>query len=255
MSGSGAQDEFVGIARICSVVDAFQRSPRGLTIRGVEENTGLARSTAHRYLRALDGQGVVRHDRATETYGLGSRILPLPRQQLEVLTIRASRELWRVRDETGESVALAVLDGLEVRYPVVFESPEEYRVGPHEGTTAHLHASAAGKAIATKFDPPTIERMLAETGMQRLTDRTRVDVQAFLEDVAVTKARGYAIDEGERVEGANALAVPILGTWLRAAISLSAPKERLSLAAMRPLADRLRHSAEQIAGVPPPGFE
>jgi IclR family acetate operon transcriptional repressor len=58
---------------------------------------------------------------------------------------------------------------------------------------------------------------------------------------------GFAVDNGENEIDGRCVAVPILGTRLPAALSLSAPASRFPQQQIESVAKELRRVAEQIA--------
>lgn len=70
--------------------------------------------------------------------------------------------------------------------------------------------------------------MVHRTGLQALTDRTITDLDGLLADLELIRARGWAEDNGEQEIGVRCLAVPVLGTGIAAALSVSGPEARIT---------------------------
>ena len=164
-------------------------------------------------LRALIAEGFVRFQEADRTYHLGLDLLCLAYQVLADLDIRdiAREELNRLRDGTGEAVALAVHDGLRVVYIDLVESGRS--VGPTDkvGSMSELHSSAVGKVILA-FLPLTEQndtiRRLPMTPLTEYTITSRRTLKAHLKEVA---RQGYALNEEEQSLGIHGIAAPVFG--------------------------------------------
>ena len=76
------------------------------------------------------------------------------------------------------------------------------------GSTAHLHAGAAGRAILLGMPEDEARAILQTTELEQLTDRTLTDVERLLQLAAEDQTRGWSFSHGERREGATAVAAP-----------------------------------------------
>lgn len=102
------------VHRIASVLLAFGN--RGLLgITDVANATGLPKSTTHRLVTALVNEGLLVHDEDNHKYALSLRVTALGASILSSHIVRKAARpiLMELRDQTHESVRLAVLEGLE----------------------------------------------------------------------------------------------------------------------------------------------
>ena len=194
-----------------SVMRAIAGEDRGPAFARLQETTQLPKATLHRMLKTLVAEGFVRYQESDRTYHLGLNLLSLAYQVLEDLDIRdiARDELVRLRDVTGEAVALAVHDDLKAVYIDLVESG--LSVGPIDkiGSTSELNSSAVGKAIAAFLPPATQSATLRRLPMTRFTEYTitsRRTLKAHLNEVA---RQGYALNEEEQILGIHGVAAPV----------------------------------------------
>lgn len=149
--------------------------------------------------------------------------------------------------EIGETVHLGRLDGADIVYLAKRESPHPLRLFSAIGRRLPAHATALGKAVLSAQDAAAV-RVLLPDRLQSLTTNTIVDHARLLEELALTRERGYAVDNQENTEGIRCIAVPLRRDGaVRDAISCSIPVVRMTptvedavIAAM----DRARVSAE-----------
>lgn len=234
------------VDRVCDLLDLLQDVPEGVTLQDAARAARLPKSSAFRYLTSLEARRYAQRDPRTGRYQLGSAFIPTRTHQVDLLVERAHPQLERIRDEIGETASLGLLDGDHVAFLDVVESPQELRVAPD--AVGPLHATAAGKAIATQLSRQRMHSVLAAAGMQVMTEQTITDEQRFAEEVAVVGVRGYAVDDGERTEGSRAVAVAMPGTYLPAALTINAPADRLPLESAPKLARLLSQAAARITG-------
>lgn len=217
------------VQRVCQILDLLQQEPRGAALLDVARATRLPKSSAFRYLATLERRRYVERDPLTGSYRAGSAFLPLRAHEPELLARRARPHLERLRDRVEETVNLGMLEGNRVIYLEIVESHRAMRLAARPGDRDPIHATALGKAIAANLPERRVRAILEAEGMPRLTQRTLTDQAAYLADLAATRERGYALDDGEHEIDGRCVAVPVGGSNLPAAISYSAPATRFPL--------------------------
>jgi IclR family transcriptional regulator, acetate operon repressor len=236
------------VRRVCEILDLLQRSPQGVALLDVTRATGLPKSSAFRYLATLERRRYVERDPVTATYRAGSAFLPLRAHEPELLARRARPHLERLRDRLEETINLGMLQGNRVIYLEIVESHRAMRLAARRGDRDPIHATALGKAIAANLPTRRVRAILEAEGMPRLTQRTLIDEESYLAELAKTRERGYALDNGESEIDGRSLAVPVVGGNLPAAISYSAPASRFPLDRVAEVAATLKQVAAGIAG-------
>ena len=127
--------------------------------------------------------------------------------------------LERLRDETGESVLLAVADPPRVVTLDVVESRQLVRAAPTSGMVLPPVGQRGGPGPAR---PPPPRRRSAPTSATRPTG-------ALLDELAAVRRRGWALNQGACTPSRRASPPPCSTPTGRAvaAISVSAPTQRL----------------------------
>ena len=88
--------------------------PPGLSQAALSQKLGLPRTTVYRLLAKLVERGLIRHDAKRRSYALGLQVFRAgaPVGSLNPdLVLAAAPELRMLRDLTGETTYLAVLEG------------------------------------------------------------------------------------------------------------------------------------------------
>ncbi len=120
-----------------------------------------------------------------------------------------------------------MLSGGEVFYLDVLESERSLRMQSSIGATDALHSTSLGKVFLA-FSPPSGVSCLIPKTLPRCTANTITDRVALVEQLAIIRTTGYAIEIGENEEGSTA-SPPRSATAANAAVaamSLSAPISR-----------------------------
>jgi DNA-binding IclR family transcriptional regulator len=237
--------------RVMAVLDLVAK--RGaLPFSEISEALGLPKSSAHSLLRTMEARGYLSIDEERR-YRLGSRIWELAQAFHEVEDLRTLMKplMDEVVARTGETVQLAVLDGISAVYLALSESPHPMKLTSRAGARLPAYTSAIGKTLLAALDPEETARRLDGAELTRLTAHTIVSVPALLEELERTRQRGYGIDDEEFAIGLRCIAVPIRDHdgKVVAAISVSMPTPRYSRAAAANARKALAEAAENATAV------
>jgi IclR family acetate operon transcriptional repressor len=234
------------VDRVCSILNLLQESIEGVSLNDVAEATDLPKSSAFRYLWTLETHRYVERDVDSGLYRLGLGFVGMQSRLLEVLRERARPLLEGLRDELDETLNLGVLDGDSTIYLDIVECHRNVRLAAKRGDRESIHSTALGKAIAAHMPQGRVEEILTETGMPARTANTILTVDDYLAELTKVRRNGYALDNGENEVDGRCVAVPILGTRLPAALSMSAPASRFPLQDVAKVATALKQAAEAI---------
>ena len=228
--------------RLLDLLEAFTEDGAH-SLTDLSARTGIPKPTAFRLLRTLEDRGYVR--RGGGQYALGFRCFILGATATRDLDVRtqALPHLVALRDATGETVQVAVLESWRVVYleRVLSERPVAY-MKSRAGAVLPAHCTGLGKALLAFRPPEEVAAHYRVAGLPRFTPSTITDVDALLAELDAIRRRGYATDEEEREIGVRCVAAPVRDHRgeVVAAISVAGPGERLP----RPLVDS--HTAEQV---------
>ena len=237
------------VGKVIQILERLDQAPRGLLLREIVALTGINKSTAYRFLSHLENEGYVFRDH-NGYYVVGPKLTKLGNGVSYQATIcRTSEEtLGKLRDQTGETVNLAVLDQTEILYLSVFQSHHTFRMVSEVGRRRPLHSTALGKAILAYLLPAQQEKIIDSLHFERMTSQTIVSGKELHEDLLKVHRRGYALDNEEAVVGACCIAVPLLTQkqTVIGAISISGPIVRVTKRQVPEFANLLRNAAEEI---------
>ena len=208
--------------------------------------SGLALPTIHRLIRTLVDLGYVRQEPSRQ-YSLGPRLIRLGESASHLLGTWSRPYLSGLVDDLGESANLAILDGDQVVYVAQVQSRHSMRMFTEVGRRVYPHCTAVGKALLAHLPPQDVHALLARTGMPAQTEHTITDPTRFAEEIDRVRDQGYATDDGEQEIGVRCVAVPVLGTSNRLAISISGPAPRMTTELVERAAPLLRRAAEDLA--------
>lgn len=207
----------------------FLGERRSLRLTEVSEYLSVASSTAHRVLAMLQYRGFVRQSATSRAYEPGPALTEIAFSVLRHTDVREQirPDLEGLSQKHGETVMLSRLDGMMVSFIDAVESDKAVRVASRMGKSLPAHCSASGKALLALLDTDAIKALMPYEELERLTPHTLQTRTALLEELNLTRSRGYATGQQESEDGVIAVAVS-LGTraGARFAVSMSAPSHR-----------------------------
>jgi DNA-binding IclR family transcriptional regulator len=219
------------VERALILLRAFLERDTELSATEISKQISLDLSTTFRMLVTLQAQRFVEQDSTSGRYRLGVTCLELGSRYLKGNDIRkrALGVMDTLRNEFGETVHLAVLDGNDVVYlekvaglhPIGFMSS---RVGGR----SPAYCTGVGKALLAYLSADELQRRFSSTKLVPYTDSTITDVNTLRAELAEVRNEGFATDQQEHEVGVKCVAVPIFDhKGVAAAMSVSGPVERM----------------------------
>ena len=140
----------------------------------IAEALALPKSSAHSLLRTMQARGYVAVDEQRR-YRLGSRIWELAQafHQVDDLRTLMKPPMDEVVERTGETVQLAILDGVSAVYLALSESPHPVKLTSRVGARLPAYTSAIGKTLLASLDRDEAARRLSTAPSSRGSPITR----------------------------------------------------------------------------------
>ena len=239
------------IARTLRVLEAFEGKSQ-VSLNDLAGRVPIVKSSIYRILFTLEQLGYVSKSENGK-YSITPRFGHLsgdpqfkPGSELPAIALPFMAALLRRFQET---VNLGVLNGDEVLYIRVLESPHAFRLAAHAGIRSSLHSTALGKSLLCRMAPAEIERLLKGKTLRRMTTRTICDRATFMRELTRVLKRGYSIDNGEDSDGAKCFGAAILNSQGKAvaAMSISGPASRMDRIPEREIGASLMGACRDIS--------
>ncbi len=218
------------LSNAIDVLSLFEEEP-SFTIKELQEETHMNRTTLYRILYTLRHQGVLELDPETGKYHLGMKIVHLASlllQRMDIKTI-AHPYLCRLRDSTLETVHLVVLSNNLAAFVDKVTAKEDINMGSYIGWTAPLYATASGKLLLSSKEDEWINSYLKKTEFSKYNKNTLSVEEVIKKNINEIRKRGYSTDSEEMVEGLTCYAAPVknhIGEVI-AAVSISGATSRM----------------------------
>lgn len=203
-----------------------------LGVSDIAKRMSIDKASAHRLLRSLAEEGVVEQDESSKRYRLGLGILDFAAVRLAQFGFieLATPYLERLRDQTGETVALLVRDRHELVCIYVIESAQQVRVSFYVGERAPVHCTAAGIVFLSQLPEDERAEMIARS-KERYPEARSVPPAALKQMVERARRQGYAIADDTYIDHVRAAAAPVRDSAGRVmcCVAVAAPRERIRL--------------------------
>lgn len=229
LRGGGGE---IGLGRGMDILDRLADAPGGgLPAHILAEGLSVDVPQVERALHKLQDASVVAKREGNEHWTLSAGMMRFLRPLLNDEFL--SRFIRPLMIELGtryeETVSWFVPHGFEQVVVEVIPSPHPIRYVLETGGRQPAYLGAAGKAHMSTLAPKVVADYLATLQPVQLT-RYQLDKAALTDELAMIRARGFATSEGERVEGAASVAVPVRGATGRVegVVSVMMPRFRVS---------------------------
>ncbi len=239
------------IPRAVRILDVLATAPEGMALAEIVARSGFTKTTTFRVLATLTEARLVEQDPRGRSYRLGRKLSDLARTaahaDIAALGAHACKRLAALSEDT---VFLSVPEGaLSI---CVLRKTGAFPVRTltlDQGDARPLGVGAGSLALYAAMSPARRHAVcrvnrgwLAEYGLDEI--RLEAEVQSC-------RARGFALNRGQVIEGISAVAVPVLspGGDLVAALAIGAIDARMSDARIeRELAPALKREAAALSG-------
>jgi DNA-binding IclR family transcriptional regulator len=178
------------VEQTLAILDVLAETP-DLALPEIAERIGLATPNAHRLILHLQAKGLVETGYVDRRYRLGARRLAELTER--ALSQRSDWEAFRVsvegmREQTGLPGLVAKLVGGRAVFVEQVRGPSHAA-----GRAFPAHATALGKALLAEAPAAVLDEVVLDAW----TTRTLTDRRLLEEDLARTRERGWALEDGE----------------------------------------------------------
>lgn len=220
------------LERGISILELLAKASDGLSVSSLSQTLELNKSTVCHLLSTLLASGYAEQDPWTKRYFIGNQVANL----YEGYVSRGDNwnEMTSYLDllvqQTGEAAHLAVLSLNRIIMARTRLSQKVLQVVVPSGRQEYGHCTSVGKAILAFLDQSAVRRILEEHGLKRYTKTTITSYAVLFKQFKEIRERGYAVDNGEFIEGVRCMAAPVFDSRGKpvAAIGVSGPAVRVT---------------------------
>ena len=197
------------VDRTLSILGAFDRDNRTLTLSDISRRSGLPVATVHRIVNKLHGWGAL--ERCPDGgYSIGLRLwetaVLAPRS---ALVESARPHLVTLHGQTSAAATVAIRDGGDsVCLSFVSDDPERTACHGDPGSRLPLHATAVGQVLLAHA-AVTVQQEACSAPLRGFTPATITDAAQLQQRLAKVRREGFAAVHGTLAPERGGFAVPV----------------------------------------------
>ena len=215
MTGAGMQkNESRSVKSAERVLDILEfAAPRseGVTFPELSAALGIPKSSLHALLEVLCQRGYLELIPDRRRYRLGLRVWEAGQafqRHHDILDL--GRAVMRdLVARLNETVQMARLSGRDNVYLLKEDCSHPLRLQSDPGGRLPAYATGVGKALLSQLAEEDVAARIGTEPLAGFTDTTLASLPALLAELSETRARGFAVDNGEYTPGVFCLAVPV----------------------------------------------
>jgi IclR family pca regulon transcriptional regulator len=224
----GQDDPYMinSLARGLVLLRCFTAERPTLSLSELATMLGWQRTAPFRFVYTLQKLGYLQQEPGSKRYRLTPKVLELGFDYLHSLQLPeiVRPYLEQLRDNTGASAHLGLLDRLEVVYVLRIQTRLAIASNVNVGSRFPAHATAMGKVLLA-FQPSLVLESLLNNGLTAFTTNTITDPLRFKAELQQIQLQGIAFSNEEYELGIRSIAAPVrdFSGNAVAAINISAP--------------------------------
>ncbi len=233
-SGQVDKSYIAVMGKMFSVLERFveRGTTRGLAFSEIAKGLPFSRTTIHRILYSLVKLGYLEKSETGSCYCLTRKFHDLAGQGIDFRHLQSVSKpvMQTLLIRYAETVNLGSLEGGQVAYLDVVQSPSALRIAALPGDRNPVHSTALGKAILAFLPESRARAILSKHPLIRRTPRTITERTHWLERLSAVRDQRVALDMEENLTGVTCVAAPIFDNTGRviAAFSISGPTGRMN---------------------------
>jgi DNA-binding IclR family transcriptional regulator len=197
--------------RALEILEYFDDVQRPSTVMEVANALGYPQSSASALLRSLAAVGYLNYDPRTRLYVTSSRVALLGSWVNsgffgEGAIISMMKEM---NERTGDTVVLAIRNGLYVQYIHVIQATSPARLHLTLGTVRPLASSGAGYAVLSTMSDAEVTRLVMRINAEAKEGEPLIRIRDLLEALSGVRQRGYAFTCDIVTRGGGIIAAPL----------------------------------------------
>ena len=226
------------------------RNSVGLRLVDISKQAKLERPTAHRILKCLMAEGLVRQNAESRRYFLGHLIFELGLAASSSFNLRdiCRPSLTRLAEKSGDTVFLSIrsgadsvcIDRVEGAFPIKTFTLDV-------GTRRPLGVGAGGLALLMKL-PELTQQEIVSANALRLPAYNNLTVPVVMKLLKRCRDLGFALNDAQVTPGSTSVGLPIRSRSEEPvlAISIGAISSRMTRERQKELATMIRTELEKL---------
>jgi DNA-binding IclR family transcriptional regulator len=239
------------IDRAVGILNLFRNNKTSLSLAEIASAMRIAKTTIHTIVKTLEYNGFLHQDIYSKKYSLGFALFELGTMQAANLTINrnASKPMHVLANDTDACCRLAIWDADTVFVTMTVTPHGQDTQFRQMGPRLPAYCTALGKAMLSHMPDKKIASYLEATTLSSYTMHTITDKDAFMEDLVLTRKRGYSVSNREILLHQVGIGAPVFSEEgsVIGAVSLNLNPEETTAELIDKTSTRLLRTAYEIS--------
>ena len=200
-----------GLHRGLRILEILGTAKAPMSLSEIARAMDLSRSSAFRLVYTLKQMEFLKDGEQKNTYTLGAKVLNLGFAYLsnQPITTIARPLLAQLRDTTGVSTHLSVLEGHNVLYLGSHQARSGFVSNMATGKRVEAYATAIGWCLLSGKSDAELAAFCKGLDMPSITEHTPTSFQTLKARVDQVRTDGFIVSHGFREPGGSSIAVPV----------------------------------------------
>jgi IclR family acetate operon transcriptional repressor len=196
------------VSKALNVLEAAVAGAGPRRLGDIATDAGVPKASVHRILATLGELGFIASE-GDGSYRVGPRMLALAEEAKAVGTTGIGDVLAALAAKVGQTVHMALRSGNHAVYVHKVEADQPYRMASRVGMRLPLHCTAIGKVVLAHLSEEEVRAVAASAGLPTRNAKTITDAARLVEELAVVRGQGYAIDDEENETTVRCIGAPV----------------------------------------------
>jgi DNA-binding IclR family transcriptional regulator len=206
----GATALVPAVSRALTLLDRLARHREPMSLAQLTSELALPKSSVHGLCNTLMSFGYLRR-RPDGAFLIGPRVMSLAEAFVSGTDVAQEfNALWAdAGSSPEETVVLSVLSGPDALYVAVRNSARPLGLAFNVGMRLPAYLSGSAKAMLAFREPDDVRKIFATGLTTHLTRKGPREIEALMKELALTRKRGFSIDDETVREGVYSFGAPV----------------------------------------------
>ena len=237
------------VIKAVEVIEYIAYSENEVGVTEISNGLNYGVSATYHLLNTLKECNIIVQNESTKKYSLGLKLwqIGMLAYGQNPISITLNPYLKKLKDLTGETANLTIMDNHQIVYIAQEESNRLVKMFTTIGATAPLHCTAAGKVLLAYKPEIVRDSILEKIELNKYTEKTITNKKDLIYEIREIRKRGYGFDNEERELGVSCIGAPVfdLNDEAIACITISGPTSRFTEENKKHWIDALLQVAEE----------
>jgi DNA-binding IclR family transcriptional regulator len=198
------------VTRALTLLDRLAQHRKPMSLAQLTAELALPKSSVHGLCSTLMTFGYLRRQ-ADGAFLIGPRVMSLAEAFVSATDVAQEfNALWADSGAApSETVVLSVLSGTDVVFLAARNSMRPLGLAYNVGMRLPAYLSASGRALLAQVEPDDLRQLFAGGLTVHLTRKGPRELEGLIKELALTRKRGYSIDDESVREGVYSFGAPV----------------------------------------------